>query len=57
MDHFVGALWICSEFSCMGTGVNTRWSTIVLETEPWRADSRSILPRYVPKSGSACDDC
>ena len=54
---FVVALWICREFSSVGTGAKIRLCAIVLEIELWGADSRSILPRYVLKSGSACVDC
>ena len=57
VDYFVRALWICSNFSSVGTGANIRWGTIVLEIDPWGADSRSILPRYVLKNESACVDC
>ena len=57
VDHFVGALWICSEFSGVGTGATISWGTIVLEVDPWDAESCSILPMYVLKNGSACVDC
>ena len=31
VDHFVGALWICSKFSDVGTGAEIRLCAIVLE--------------------------
>ena len=57
VDHFVRALWICSNFSSVGTGANIRWGTIVLEIEPWGADSRSILPTHMLENGHECVDC
>ena len=57
MDHLVWDLWICYHFGGAGMGVNIRSGTIVLDIGQWSSDSRSILPRYVIKSGSACIDC
>ncbi len=56
VDHFVGALRICRKFYGIVTGAKIRLCAIVLDVGQRDADSRSILPRYIPKSGSKSVD-
>jgi hypothetical protein len=54
---FVAALWIFRKCSGIGVGTTISWGDIDVEIEPSGAESRLILPRYVPKNGIAveCD--
>jgi hypothetical protein len=52
---FVAALWIFRKCSGIGVGTTIRWGGIDVEIEPRGAESRSILPRYVSKNGTACE--
>ena len=54
VNDFVAALWICRKCSGVGRTAQIRWGTIDVEIEPRGAESRSILPRYVSKNGTAC---
>ena len=54
VDGYVAALWICRKCSGVGRTAQIRWGTIDVEIEPRGAESRSILPRYVSKNGTAC---
>ena len=54
VNEFVAALWICRKCSGVGRTAQIRWGTIDVEIEPRGAESRSILPRYVSKNGTAC---
>ena len=54
VNDFVAALWIFRKCSGVGRTVKIRWGTIDVEIEPRGAESRSILPRYVSKNGTAC---
>jgi len=53
----VAALWICRKCSGVGRTAQIRWGTGDVKIEPRGAESRSILPRYVSKNGTAweCD--
>ena len=54
VNDFVAALWIFRKCSAVGRTAKIRWGTIDVEIEPRGAESRSILPRYVSKNGTAC---
>ena len=54
VNDFVAALWIFRKCSGVGRTAQIRWGTIDVEIEPRGAESRSILPRYVSKNGTAC---
>ena len=54
VNDFVAALWIFQKCSGIGVGATISWGGIDAEIEPRGAESRSILPRYVSKNGTAC---
>ena len=54
VNDFVADLWIFWKWSGVGRTAKIRWGTIDVEIEPRGAESRSILPRYVLKNGTAC---
>ena len=54
VNDFVAALWIFQKCSGIGVGATISWGGIDVEIEPRGAESRSILPRYVSKNGTAC---
>ena len=53
----MGPPWIFHLFLGIGLGATISWGAIDVEIEPRGAESRSILPRYVSKNGTAfvCD--
>ena len=54
VNDFVAALWIFRKCSGVGRTAQIRWGTRDVEIEPRGAESRSILPMYVSKNGTAC---
>jgi hypothetical protein len=54
MDSFVGHPWICRLYLCIRVGATISWGATDVEIEPRGAESRSILPKYISKNGTAC---
>ena len=54
MASFVGPPWIFQLYLGFGEGATISWGGIDVRIEPRGAESRSILPRYVSKNGTAC---
>ena len=54
MTSFVAPPRTFHPFLGIGVGVAISWGGLDVEIEPRGAEFRSILPRYVSKSGTAC---
>jgi hypothetical protein len=50
---FAGPPWIFQLYLGFGEGATISWGGIDVEIEPRGVESRSILPRYVSKNGTA----